>query len=104
MIRVAITCAKSSMGRPCPALDERIPPADAPAWYAKAIADHGWHVDSDGATYCPQHNPTDAGTVVSIVKGEYRPLGESGWEARLPEDYSGMVHIEIRQQRGGNDG
>lgn len=104
---VAITCARDSVatGRPCPpcpALEDRIPAGDATAWYAAAIAEHGWTLDADDNAWCPRHNPGDAGATVTLREGEYRALGDSGWEARLPGDYTGSVDIEIRQKRGGD--
>lgn len=107
MIHVAIICAKNSpttgrSGRFCPALEDDIPVDDVSDWHAKTLAEHAWTVDDDGNAYCPRHNPDDAGTIWSVTH-VYRPIGDSGWEARLPEDWSGGVDLEIRPCRGGDD-
>ena len=109
MIHVAITCAlnSASTGRFCPALEDNIRPEDAPAWHAATIAEHGWTMDADGYVYCPRHNPNDAGTPVALTSEGYLPIGESGWEARVPHnprcDIS-FANIEIRPIREAADG
>jgi hypothetical protein len=109
MIHVAIVCAHSSpfAGRFCRVLEDNIPPETAADWYAATLAEHAWTVDGGGLAYCPRHNPANRGAEFDIVQGEYRPLGDSGWEARLPESYSVMegasARIEVRQHRGDGD-
>jgi hypothetical protein len=111
MIHVAIFCAGSrpSAGRFCAPIEDTVPLADVEHWHAKALAEHAWTVDADGETYCPKHNPADHGAPVELTSEEYRPLGDSGWEARaqMPEGSQAMAAlalIEIRQRRGGDDG
>lgn len=108
-MHVAITCARNSAatGRICPALEDRIPAEDAPAWYAAAIAEHGWTLDADDNTWCPRHNPGDVGAPVCLTSETYLPLGVFGWEARVPHNPAydvSIANIEIRQQRGGDHG
>ena len=107
MIHVAIMCAtgrRAITGPRCPAYEDTVPLDDVHRWYAATLAEHAWTVDEDGNTYCPVHNPADKGAIVSLREGEYRALGDTGWEARLPGDYTGSVDIEIRQKRGGGHG
>jgi hypothetical protein len=107
MIHVAITCAHNSpaMGRFCPALEDNIPADDAARWYAAAFAEHAWTVDDDGNNWCPAHNPADRGAEAWITQGGYSPIGDSGWEARLPEAFAVVpgtsIAIEVRQCRPG---
>lgn len=107
MIYVTLVCAKSrtSCGPGCPQYDEKIDPEDAAAWFGRTVAEHGWTVHQ-GETYCPEHNPTDAGQVVEVPHHPaYAPLGESGWEARLPDSLDwDAVPIEIRPIRTGKKG
>ena len=110
MIHVAVFCAASqpSAGRFCAPIEDTVPLADVERWHAEVLAKHAWTVDEDGNTYCPRHNPADTGAPVELTSEEYRPLGDSGWEARarVPEDSRAMVSfalIEIRQRRGGDD-
>lgn len=102
MIYVTLVCVKSrtSSGPGCPQYDEKINPEDATAWYRRTIAEHGWNIHG-GETYCPAHNPTDAGQVVEVTRHPaYVPLGDSGWEARLPDSLDwNAVPIEIRPVR-----
>src|SRR5487761_1349421 len=101
MIQVAIVCAKGgAVGAPfCEALCENLAPDQVEAWVDKTLREHGWDTDDQDAYYCPKHNPTEQGVVVS-VNYAYKPLGESGWEARLPaEPRYGTVDIEIRPRR-----
>ena len=103
MIYAAINCAKQrrSGGRACPQYDATLPPDKAGAWFERTIAERGWFVDDDGNCYCPAHNPTDTGQVVEVTRGPaYALLGESGWEARLPDSLDwNAVPIEIRPAR-----
>ncbi len=104
-VHVAVTCAKSDStgGRYCPALEEHILAQDASAWYAATIAEHGWTVDDDGDAYCPRHNPADIGAPITLTSEAYLPLGDSGWEARVPRNPAfdvSLAHIEIRPVRG----
>jgi len=109
MIHVAVFCAGSqpSAGRFCAPIEDTVPLADVERWHAEALAKHAWTVDADGETYyCPRHNPADHGAPVVLVSGEYTALGDSGWEARLPEPPGvpqAVARIEIRQRRGGDD-
>lgn len=105
MIHVAIVCATgrhSVTGRRCPDYEATVPLDEVHRWYAAALTEHAWTIGQDGNTYCPAHNPADKGAIVALQDGEYRSLGDSGWEARLPGDYTGSVDIEIRQRREGN--
>lgn len=100
MIQVAIVCAKGGQfGRPpCGALCETLAPDLVEEWADRVLREHGWYVDPDtDACYCPRHNPADGGRIARIVAGPgYMPLNETGWEARLPDGFSGEVQIEIR--------
>lgn len=105
MLNAAITCAKSPYpgGLGCgqlfiDTLDSSDLSADLPEAIAKVLAEHGW-AEVGGEHYCPVHNPAEAGDVVEIAPVRYRPLGASGWEARIPGNghAQGMgVNIEIR--------
>lgn len=85
----------------CPEFHATLAPDEVEQWAEGTLREHGWHVDDHDAYYCPAHNPTDAGTPVALIRSEYRPLGASGWEARLPDGFASSTHefgIEIRQQ------
>jgi hypothetical protein len=107
VIQVAIVCAKGGQYGlpPCGAMYENLAPDQVEPWVEKTLREHGWYTDEHGAHYCPKRNPADGGLIADINEGPgYRPLGDSGWEARLPENCRGSVQIEIRPQRGGDDG
>jgi hypothetical protein len=111
MIHVAIFCAGSrpSAGQFCTPIEDTVPLGDVERWHAETLAKHAWTVGDDDTTYCPKHNPADRGAPVELTSEEYRPLGDSGWEARarMAEDSPAMLavaRIEIRQRRGGDDG
>lgn len=107
MIHAAISCAKSPYpgGLGCGQLlidtgDSSDLSADLPASVAKTLAEHGWS-QRGGEHFCPVHDPAQAGDVVEITPVSYRPLGDSGWEVRIPgKPYAeGMaVNIEVRRR------
>jgi len=105
VIHVLIACAKST-GRTvsapesgCPEFQATLAPHNIEAWVEKTLAENGWYTHPDRDDYyCPAHNPTDQG-VVMPVDHAYRPLGDSGWEARLPQGFLAGVEIEIRPRR-----
>lgn len=102
MLFGAISCAKSApgMGRPCGHLQFAITdPAALADLAAKQLAEHGW-TTVGGEHYCPRHNPSDAGALLEIAPFVYVPVGDSGWEIRLPETgyVQGEIHVEIRRR------
>jgi hypothetical protein len=105
MIHVLIRCAKSpgrTVAAPdggCPEFQAALAPHNIEAWVEKTLRENGWYTHPDRDDYyCPVHNPSDQG-VVMPVNHAYRPLGNSGWEARLPQGFQGSVNIEIRPRR-----
>lgn len=87
MITAAITCAQSapSMGRRCHHIEFDVPaPAAVAAQITEYLTEYGW-VEHEGAHYCPVHNPTEIGQRMMIGASGYRPIGDSGWEARIPD-------------------
>lgn len=109
MIHALIRCAKSTgrtVAEPdggCPEFQATLAPDLVEEWAEKTLRDSGWYTDPDSDDYyCPAHNPTEQGVVIP-VNHTYRPLGESGWEARLPLGYHGAVDIEIRPIREAAD-
>jgi hypothetical protein len=103
MIYASIVCAKSrpSYGLPCQQFDERLTPGQVEKWAEATLREHGWHVDEIGDCFCPMHNPADSGALVDVCSGvAYRPLGDSGWEARVPDaTVPTQYRIEIRPTR-----
>ena len=110
MLHGVISCAKSapSAGRMCGHLQFDITdPAALADQAAKQLAENGWTV-ADGEHYCPRHNPTDAGALLEIRPVVYVPVGDSGWEIRLPETgfALGEIQVEVRRRpdtAGGGD-
>lgn len=102
MISVALMCGGQSVtnGVRCPVLTDNVPVADVEAWYERQLAEHGWTMH-DGRPYCPRHNPTKAGAIVDLTDQEYVPIGDSGWEARLPTGGPSWAKVEVRQRRDG---
>lgn len=111
MLNAAITCVKSpSPGWPggCGQLFlDASDPAGVADAITRALAEHGWS-ERDGEHFCPVYDPAQAGDVLEIEPGRYRPLGDSGWEARIPPGQrfaeGAVVSIEIRQRLGADPG
>jgi hypothetical protein len=104
MIHVLLSCEgdrPSQFDPRCARYEATIPPEQAAQWMADRLLEHGW-TSIDGKNYCPRHNPADSGLLVDVYGGvEYGPLGDTGWEARVPGMESmGGVRIEIRPIRG----
>lgn len=103
MIHVALTCTRSTRynGDPCTEFHATIDPAEAEAWYRRTITENAW-TEEDRKPYCPRHDPADCGAVIQVKHGDdYEPIGDSGWEMRLPRDGSSIGHarVEVRQTR-----
>lgn len=99
-----MACAKSARSvaapdRGCPEFQATLAPDLVEGWVERTLRDNGWYTDTDtDAYYCPRHNPTEQGAAMAVTHF-YRALGESGWEARLPEGVHGELTIEIRPLR-----
>jgi len=105
MLFGVISCAKSalSMGRTCGHLQFDITdPAGLADQAAKQLAEHGWTMVG-GEHFCPRHNPSDAGVLLEIAPFAYVPVGDSGWEIRLPETgyVQGEIQVEVRRRPDG---
>lgn len=102
MLFGVISCAKSApgAGRMCGHLQFDVTdPAALVDLAAKQLAEYGWTV-TDGEHYCPRHNPSDSGVLLEIAPVVYVPVGDSGWEIRLPDagHVQGEIQVEIRQR------